>query len=255
MKNVVNLAMVGFTTIMCFPVLAGITVIDFDNDAANVAIVNGQIVDDHYASDGVIITSVVFDGDNTDIENVQVAFDTSHNSIQDDDLEFGVGNAYDSNDQYGYTALSIGDYVGGPTPGNVLILQNADYQDGCNTGICNTPNDEAGHPAGYFEFTFDFLVDILSIDTFDFEESSLLTAQFFDENNDEISTGYVFSAMIDGGFVRQDIEVTGIKRLQLNLPGSGAIDNLVFEKTLVPTPGSFTIFSLALLFIWRRAKK
>ncbi|MFT4938395.1 MAG: hypothetical protein ACI88A_001422 [Paraglaciecola sp.] len=255
MKNIVKSAIVGFTTVMCFPALAGITVIDFDNDSANVSIINGKIVDDQYAGDGVTITSVVFDGSNTDIENIQIAFDTSHNSIQDNDLEFGVGNAYDGNGQYGYTALNIGDYVGGPTPGNVLILQNADYQNGCSSGMCDTPNDEAGHPAGYFEFSFDFLVDILSIDTFDFEESSLLTAQFFDVNNDEISTSYVFSAMINGGFVRQDIGITGVKRLQLNLPGSGAIDNLVFEKTLVPAPGSFVMFSLALLFMLRRARK
>ncbi|MDU0354531.1 hypothetical protein RS130_11825 [Paraglaciecola aquimarina] len=134
-------------------------------------------------------------------------------------------------------------------------MQNANRQSGCTTTSCTNPDDENGNPAGYFEFTFDFLVDIISLDTFDFEESNLLTAQFFDADDNEISTGYVFSAMVDGGFKRQDIEINGVQRLVLNLPGSGAIDNLVYRTTDVPAPTTLSIFAIALLFAVRRARR
>ncbi len=253
-------------------VQASITVIDFDRDAAGNRIDHGQIVDDEYKALGVTITSVA----TSDPTNpVQVAFRTGNSNTSDPDLEFNNDdNAYNirENDttnpefEFRYTALQIDGFPADTfddRPGNILIIQNTDKREDCDLEECPDPDDEPrpdsadlSTPAGYFEFSFDFIVDLISIDTFDFEESNLLTAQFFDEQDNEISTGFRFEAMIDGGFRRQDFSVNGVKRLVLNLPGSGAIDNLVFETAReVPAPGTLAIIGLALLYIGRKARR
>lgn len=260
---------------------ATVRVINFDTDAQGNTITHGQIVDNEYANWGVNITSVA----TKDPENpIQVAFDTRRNNTSDDDLEFSNNNnVYNQPDhEFGYTALEIdGTTFGTPlsaedstiTPGNVLLIQNVNKRTpsytgnqltaGCDVETCIDPDDQA-KPAGYFEFTFDFLVDIVSLDTFDFEEDEvtegvlnrrLLTAQFFDENDQEIPVGYVFEAMIDGGFKRQNVSVNDVQRLVLNLPGSGAIDNLVYKTAEVSAPATLGLLGLSLLFISRRVNR
>lgn len=277
---------------------AGVTVIDFDTatNGNNPNIIHGRIIDNEYKNIGVNITSVnVNDTSDTsdDIVNLQVAFDTDRTNTADSDLEF-YNRTTPKTQKYNYTALEIDGINFGATPGNVLIMQNADYaqkspgtlyndlaNNECNEWICKTPDDENGtDPAGYFEFTFDTLVDIISLDTFDIEDNGEFVIQFFVDdtlvetlvetdklNNDTVE---IFGAddfevtdatnqaklqtMQNEEFVRQVLNVVGINRLRIQIPGSGAIDNLAFRTQDVPVPATLGIFALALLFIARRAK-
>ncbi|MFT2090632.1 hypothetical protein [Paraglaciecola sp. 2405UD69-4] len=270
---------------------AGVTVIDFDTDSNGNAITNGQIVDDEYASAGVSITSVNVNNTTSktsdDIEGIQVAFDTNLSGTEDPDLEYNRNrNDYNGTGQYSYTALNIDGIQFADTPDNVLIMQNADFINDsangntCDAFSCTTPNDENGtNPAGYFEFTFDTLVDIISLDTFDIEDNGEFVIQFFANDNlvatrvetdkavgDTVSifdsADYTVQAgddtlltMGDGQFVRQLLNITGIDRLRVQIPGSGAIDNLAFRTAEVPAPATLSLLAFAMLLIARRVRK
>lgn len=244
---------------------AGVTVIDFDTDSGGNAIVNGQVIDTELGDVTLTVANFNDAASNLDTsDDFGVAFDTLHDSVQDEDLEFnGAGNAYNGSGQYSYTELVIDGVGFGNTPGNVLIMQNADVLDGCNTGICDTPNDENGtDPAGYFEFSFGKIVDIISLDTFDIEDNGEFVIQFFANNNlvttmTESSAGLgaaVLQEMGDGEFVRQILNVVGVDTIRIQLPGSGAIDNLAFRTQEVSAPATLGILSIALLLVRCRAR-
>jgi hypothetical protein len=270
-------------------VYAGVTVLDFDAPT----ILNGTIVDNEYNSVGVDISSVNVNDTNgntsDDIIGVQIAFDTNLNGTLDPDLEYNNNsNEYNDNNSnpFAYTALEIDGVNYGETPGNVLIMQNTDNIGSCNAFVCTSPNDENGtNPAGYFEFTFDTLVDIISLDTFDIEDNGEFVIQFFAGNNliatkvegvsgsnpgknvgDTVSIfdspDYTVQAgdntlktMGDGQFVRQLLNITGIDRLRIQIPGSGAIDNLAFRTAEVSAPATLGLLSIALLMMRIRSRK
>jgi hypothetical protein len=162
------------------------------------------------------------------------------------------------------------DFYGGP--GNVLILQENTYY--CGDGVCDRPDDEGDRAAGFIDFNFDDLVTILSLDFFDVEDrrSDIPNAsdiQFFtivngaEEEITGLNGGNGFEApdLVNGGFARTFFGLSGIEnvsRLRINLPGSGAIDNLVFhtgETTDVPAPSTFGLFALVFAgMIYNRKK-
>jgi hypothetical protein len=230
---------------------AGVNVLDFDSFE------NGQIINDEYlASYGVSIDSLNYrDGG---IEGRQVAFNTLNNSSNDNDLEFNNSNNdyNDSNSKFSYSALNLENYQGSSNPGNVLILQ--ENSTGCEDGVCNEPDDEGRRAAGYFEFNFSSIVSILNIDFFDVEDSANQDAKyyaihFFDQDNNEIHNNHFVPSMDDGQFVRMAFSgVDNVKRLVLNMPGSGAIDNLAFRATEVPEPSTFAVLGVALAFSLRK---
>jgi hypothetical protein len=240
-KNLL-IVLTGLFALHTSVVSAGVTVLDFEGFA------NGQIIDDEYAANGV---NIVTDNARKTFD-YGVAFDTSLSGTEDPDLEFNnSNNDYTSQ----YTALNLGGYAGNTTPGNILIIQ--ENNTGCGDGICNSPDDEGGRPAGYFEFNFSDIVSILSIDFFDVEDQNLNNAynaiHFYDASDNEIYANNFVPFMGDGQFMRQTFnDITGVKRLVINLPGSGGIDNLAFKTTDVPEPGTLVIMASALLFGLRR---
>lgn len=239
---------------------AAYKVIDFDTNSSGGNIVNGQIIDNEYLQNyGVSISSCNYDNQKSasqinlgscnsagDVADRQVAFNTSLSHTRDPDLEFhNKNNDYKSQ----YTALNIGSYNGADKPGNILILQENSI--GCGDGVCNYPDDEGQRPAGYFEFTFDSLVDIVSLDFFDIEDSNTNGAAnqiSFYEGNTLKSFGYV-PDMHDGNMERVSYNATGINRLIVNIPGSGGIDNLVFRTGTVdvPAPAGLSVLLLGLI--------
>ncbi|MFT4938398.1 MAG: hypothetical protein ACI88A_001425 [Paraglaciecola sp.] len=236
---------------------ANITVLDFDS------FTDGQIIDSEYLAEyGVSVESVNYiDGianNGNEVSGRQVAFNTLNNNSYDDDLEYN-NNSNDYNNQdsaFHYTALNLPGYTGSSNPGNILILQ--ENGSGCGDGVCDRPDDEGSRAAGYFTFTFSNVVNILNIDFFDIEDKagqddSYSEIHFFDQDNNEVHQGNFIPGMGDGQFFRQDFQnITGVKRLVLNMPGSGGLDNLAFETTDVPEPVSIAIFVTALLFFTRR---
>ena len=77
--------------------------------------------------------------------------------------------------------------------------------------------------------------------------------QFFDENDNEVYAGMFVPEVGDGQFIRQTFDnITDVKRMVINMPGSGGIDNLVFSTADVPEPESWLLLLIALWLLPRR---
>ncbi|MEM9058300.1 MAG: thrombospondin type 3 repeat:Cna B-type [Pseudomonadota bacterium] len=212
---------------------ASAAVLDFEGFAA------GTIIDDEYSSMGITI-SVQNIGGGPDLG---VVFDTGNPTGGDDDLGAPFAPGPDNE-------------LGMLDPGNVLIIQERDNCDGLT---CTVPDDEGTRAAGHIRIDFGGLVELSSIDFFDIEmaetgpgEENRIT--LFDANGMAMSLD--FFTPDTGGDNRWDqveFNVSGVSAVQINLGGSGAIDNIVF--TPVPVPAAFMLFAgaLAALGFTRRA--
>lgn len=261
-RSVTVIASLGALSLAAPSAFAGYNVIDFDTASSGSNIVNGEIINQQYLADfGVTISGCNWNGTATthqmknnkcntskdDIYNRQVAFDTNLSHTNDPDLEF-----YNANNDYQteYTALNIGSYHGDSKPNNILIIQ--ENSKGCSDGVCDKPDDEASQPAGFFDFQFDSLVDIISIDFFDIEEgtNSWENRISYYEGNTEKSFGVTNVPQTgDGSYERVAFNAVGIDRLVIRMPGSGGIDNLVFRTRHadVPAPASLAVLLLGIV--------
>ena len=171
-------------------------------------------------------------------DDLAVIFDSTLTSTQDVDLE----DPFTSN---------FGDDPGsGSSPGNILIIQELPLVN-CTQISCD-PDDEADRPNGQFIFVFTDPVAILSIDVFDVEESENDPTDilFYDENdqflsqfsNDDVLTT---QAMVEGDNKWRQIDLNAIrvKTMIIEWPGSGAIDNIVYD---VPVGGKIIPTSVSL---------
>lgn len=100
--------------------------------------------------------------------------------------------------------------------GNVLIL--SEDRDSCD------PDDNAG--GGSFFFTFDTPARVEELTFLDIEEGSLVC--FYDADGQLISQQNVGPTANNGQTTAQ-FGVDGVTTMQVYLPGSGAVDNLVFD--------------------------
>lgn len=161
--------------------------------------------------------------------------------------------------------------------GNALMFQN-NLSPSINNGIYTNPNDDPQGGVISFDFTSPFTmqsIDLIDIDigvtaTVTLTSGSMTRTYLVPENwtgqvgdddgggtlkgwdplnlmtlSDQAgSTGLLATASEDSGF-----DPTGVTRMVVNLTGSGAMNNI----TLVPEPGSFTLFATACLgLIYRR---
>ncbi|MBE1287526.1 MAG: hypothetical protein GJ671_07400 [Alteromonadaceae bacterium] len=170
-KRLVKLGLV-VGGLACGSAHAGVKILDFDTDAHGRHISDAQIIDNEYLGSefGVKIKSCNFRGyasnheinnakcNSHDIANRAVAFDTDNNSSKDNDYKTQ------------YTPVNVGGVVGANRPGNILVI-NEDWIS-CNATHCSQANDEGSRPNGFVEFLFDDLVDIISLDFFDFDEGA-----------------------------------------------------------------------------------
>jgi hypothetical protein len=155
-------------------------------------------------------------------------------------------------------------------PGNVMILN--EYGTGnnggaqgftdCNAETCANPDDEGTRPAGFFVFEFTRPVDILSLDFFDIEldgERNPLgpdkKVYFFFEDNTSASVNLPkLQGTGDGGYKRRKYNnMFNVTKLVVNLPGSGAINNLVYRE--VSAPATLGLFLSSLLFVAVRRRR
>lgn len=204
-------------------------IINFDNYAA------GTIIDNEYS----LSNGVTFNGVNVarNADNLAVIFDTNNVTGGDSDLAAPFFN--NSN-------------LGDLSPGNVLIIH--ENPSSCNAFTCTNPDDEGSRPAGYFNIDFSEAVTLNSIDFFDIESketNSNTLVSLFDINGDEISPNTFYTPFTGGDnqWERLDFGISGIYSMQINLHGSGAIDNISYSNTkiLVPEPATLAIFALGLI--------
>ena len=210
-------------------------VLDFEGFAA------GTIIDNEYAASpppGTNIMTVNLSSG----PNASVIFDTNNPTGGDPDLAAPFTSSNPSlSDDY--------------RPGNVLIIQE---RNNCDAFSCEIPDDEGSRPAGEIEFIFASPVTLLSIDFFDIEfnednndpDSEIL---LFDDNDNPIATFFVPNTGGNNTWDQLSFgAVQGVKRLVIELNGSGAIDNV----TYVPVPAAAWLFGSALgLLGWIRRRR
>ena len=132
-------------------------------------------------------------------------------------------------------------------PGNILIMQEFP-PNSCNATTCTVPDDEAGRPNGQFILVFTDPVAILSIDIFDVEESENDPTDilFYDENDQflgQFSMDDVLTTNGDNKWRQIDLNAIRVKTMIIEWPGSGAIDNIVYD---VPVGGKIIPTSVSL---------
>jgi len=211
--------------VYCFTPLAHAVVINFDDLAT------GTIVDSEYAH--LLNVRVKNLGGGPD---VGVIFDTLHPTGGDTDLR----GPFSSNNP---------NLPGKFNTGKVLIIHE---NHNCNANTCNNPDDEGSRPAGTFFFDFKSTITLESIDFFDIEtaengKSYKNAIRLFDSANIEILP-YTFYTPDTGGNNMWDqlvFNVEGVKRIELNMGGSGAIDNISFS--VVPVPAAVWLFGSGLV--------
>ena len=207
---------------------ANAVVLDFEGFLA------GQIIDDEYAPEVTISADNLSSG-----PDAAIIFDTDSPTGGDTDL-----GAPFSSDNF---ALADNFY-----PGKVLIIQETND---CNfvTGFCSVPDDEGSQPAGEFEFIFNRAVTLESLNFFDIEfnednNNPDSEIHLFDINDNEIFIGSFFVPNTNGDNKWNQLDfssATGVKRMVIEMKGSGAIDNL--EYTVVPIPAAAWLFGSGLI--------
>lgn len=109
------------------------------------------------------------------------------------------------------------------TRGKVMIISE--------DGDSSDPDDNAGVGSLYFDF--DTPSQLTSLTFLDTEESGFL--RFYDDQGALIQTLSI-PTTADGEEATLNFDVSGVSRLEVNLCGSGAIDDLVFTQTTTEPP-------------------
>ena len=148
----------------------------------------GDVVSDQFA--GVTI-SAQRDGDAPDSENDAMIFDSANPTGGDDDLAFA-------------------------DRGNIIIISEDNDSD--------DPDDEAH--GGTISFAFDDPSEVVSLNLLDIEEDSG-TIDLFNADGDLLNS-VAIPITGDNGAVEVAIDTAGVSLMNVNLSGSGAVDDLCF---------------------------
>lgn len=219
-----NKILLALGATLAFTQVSSAITIDFEDVSA------GTIVDDEYNPIGIHISAFNFDNG----LDLAVVFDTNHPTGGDHDLG-------------GPFMPGPGNNLGSISPGNVLIIQE---NDNCNDESCATPDDEGSRPAGQFVFEFDTGVTLESIDFFDVELPESGPGEdnrIFLYGTDGALMDLFFHTPETGGdnqWARAFFNVEGVSRIEINMGGSGAIDNITYSQ--VPVPGALPLLLSAL---------
>lgn len=241
-----------FLSLLLATPIAQAVVLTFDDIGASAGtIVNTQYNSDAFGNVTISADNVRFSGLNTpNFRDRAVIFDST-----DDTAPAGV-NDYD---------FDLVNPIGGPDDlGNILIIQ--ENTTGCTLAtdtVCSDPDDEGRRPAGFFSFEFGSAIDLLSLDLIDVESAENGTGP---DNRIEVwqfgvtpdgTNGTIVGHTPDLGnnewgqvawlFDTSDPELRNLGRIDVYMGGSGALDNLEFNVTVVPLPASFWLFGTALI--------
>ena len=231
----------GFVLAQCFS-SSQAAVLNFEGFGA------GRIVDNEY-------TGVSISGKNRGTgPDAAVTFDTANPTRGDYNLDLGGPFSSPHNEAFS----------GSFDPGHVLVIQRQNTCD-FGAGYCREPDDTGR--GGVFDIEFDSAVRLGSIDFFDieFDEDNAnpdSEIHLFDAGGTEIHAGRFFVPFTGGDntWNQLAIGVAGVKRLQIELEGSGAIDNIVYASdaplaTPVPAAGLLFLSGLMGLGVLARAKR
>lgn len=249
-------------------------VIDFEEFTKG-TIVTTQMAGEIDPGDGVGVTVSADNFFAPSDSDLAVVFDSAHPSGGDSDLGAPFWSA--SN--------------GAPeSPGKILILEefHSSEPDECDSDSCDDPDDEGRRGAdvssgsdvssdikeehsddfttfpddgtGVFNFTFTKNIYLESIDFYDIESEE------DGDNNarirvyDSLGTNVAFQTFDiphtgDHQGTRKFLNIANVRRLEIVLAGSGAVDNIIGRMTSVSEPGMAGLFAFGLLgLFWRRRR-
>jgi hypothetical protein len=221
------------------------TTIDFDS------LQHGEIVDTQLSSSLGVTISAVNAGGGPDLA---IAFDSLETGTADPDLE---GPSWSGGNLDRLTSL-----------GRLLIIAEND-RDRNGDQLIDDPDDEGSRPAGslFFEFEVPILsfgFDLIDVEgSAEFGQTSGFIAVFYDENNTPLAQ-VSFGAFVDGGspffvpgvaygnntanritpITAEALALTHFQKVELNLGGSSAVDNINFEP--IPEPGTLVLVGIGL---------
>ena len=228
---------------------------------------HGQIVDNEFSNgiNGFTVSGANIGGG----PDLIVAFDTFEQNTEDPDLEdpFDIGNA---NTSEIFRDLQDPNISGSNTSRffDALVIQENGQEDPNNKGFINTdPDDEGTRPAGTIQLDFESPISRFGFDLLDVENvgeefnlvfssgDEVLATVPFEEfvTNDATTSGLFFDETIVFGnnSANRIVPITSSRlraftgnnliesfdQIAINLGGSGAVDNIVFEN-FVPEPTS-----------------
>ena len=212
--------------------------LDFEGFAA------GQVIDSEYAGLGVSITTI-----SNGANNHGVIFDSRQLNAGEDDADL-VG-PFDDENTVGHDNFE---------PGNILIISDDDGRINCDGISCTPADDEALGGSITFDFDSSFDISMTSIDIFDINPAEQAAdVSFFDNAGLVIATIILGNTGADNTYRTIDLTgITGVRRMVVNLYGSGAIDNLRFDAVPNPLPGAIPLMLTGLVaggISLRRKKK
>lgn len=115
---------------------------------------------------------------------------------------------------------------GNDTPlGLVLIIAENDVDTDPADGLVDDPDDEAG--GGQILYTFDYDVTFISARVLDVDGNEIDFFRFFDENDVEIAN-ILIPDLPDGNVQLIQGPISGVRKIRLDLGGSGAMTRLRF---------------------------
>jgi hypothetical protein len=184
---------------------AGATTIDFDS------LQHGEAVDTQFSSSlGVTISAINVGGG----PDVAIAFDSLLTGTRDPDLE---GPAW-----------SRGNLAPSTSLGRLLIVAE-NVRDENDDGLVDDPDDEGSRPAGSIFFDFESFGEFIE------GESSFFVPDVVYGNNSANRIAPITAA---------DLGLIQFSKVELNLGGSSAVDNIRFEP--IPEPASLVLLGAAL---------
>jgi hypothetical protein len=212
------------------------------------ALKHGEIVSSQFSNLGLTISGV----NPNRSHDLAIIFDSSRTGTDDPDLEGPPDNTW-----------AIGNLAPNQFLGNLLIIaeNNLDIDE---DELIDRPDDEGLRPGGLILFDFDTPITTFGFDLIDIEGASEgFQATFIMSNTGSASLGYddftnaaspyydstiMFgdnSANRISSISAEDLRLSQFDRVQMNLGGSGAIDNI--HWTTVPEPGSIFLIGSGLI--------
>ena len=213
--------------------------LDFEGFAA------GQVIDSEYAGLGVTITTI-----SNGANNHGVIFDSRQLNAGEDDADL-VG-PFDDETTAGHDNFE---------PGNILIISDDDGRITCDGISCTPADDEALGGSITFDFDSGFDISMTSIDIFDINNGEQAADVSFFDNSGLLIGMTILLGNTGADNTYRTIDLTGIigvRRMVVNLYGSGAIDNLRFDAIPNPIPGAIPLMLTGLVaggISMRRKKK
>ncbi len=154
---------------------------------------HGEFISNQYAARGIHIF-----GDANNHFDTLIVFNTYSTGTPDPDLEVDLGN--------------------------ILILPNS-IADNDNNGLADSPNDWAG--GGKQIYVFDNARNVQSFVFVDNDQQVTGLATAYDALNNVIGTA-IIPITANGGFVTVNMNVSGVRRLEIQYNGSGGVGEIIF---------------------------